>query len=125
MKPPLVPIEVAETSEVPSGFVIETLRLQQVGPTLRLIRRPAVPAKVSLAFWPGTVVVAVTAAPPGVIVAAASAGAAGWWGGGGWGGQVEGRGGGGADRRALRVDEDRVGAGGRKRLRVDEAAARA
>jgi hypothetical protein len=36
--------------------------------------RPAVPAKVSLAFWPGMVVVTVTGAPPGVMAALASAG---------------------------------------------------
>src|SRR5439155_1254169 len=45
-------------------------------PSLRLIRCPAVPAKVRLAFWPGVVTVADTGAPPGVIVPVASAGAA-------------------------------------------------
>ena len=55
---------------VPSGFVIETLRLPVVDVpivtplTFRLMRRPAVPAKVSFAFWPGIVVVTVTGAPP-------------------------------------------------------------
>ena len=65
---------VAATRAVPSGFVIETLRLQQTGPTFRLMRRPAVPAKVSFAFWPGIVVVTVTGAPPAVMAALASAG---------------------------------------------------
>ena len=52
MKPPFVPTLVAVTSAVPSGFVIETLRLPVVDVpivtplTVRLMRRPAVPAKV-------------------------------------------------------------------------------
>src|SRR4051794_29388904 len=74
MYPPLVPMLVAATRTVPSGFVIETLMLQQAGPTFTLMRRPAVPAKVSFAFWPGIVVAIVTGAPPGVIAALASAG---------------------------------------------------
>ena len=41
---------------------------------LRAMPRPAVPAKVSFAFWPGIVVVTVTGAPPGVMAALASAG---------------------------------------------------
>ncbi|HVD66441.1 MAG TPA: hypothetical protein VNB65_06045, partial [Gaiellaceae bacterium] len=60
-------------NEVPSGFVIESFRLEVVdGPMVTPLNfnttpRPAVPAKVSLAFWPGTVVVTVTGAPPAVI----------------------------------------------------------
>ena len=80
MKPPFVPTLVAVTSAVPSGFVIETLRLPVVDVpivtplTVRLMRRPAVPAKVSFAFWPGIVVVIVTGAPPAVMEGVRSAG---------------------------------------------------
>src|SRR4029450_9162210 len=77
--PPLVPSDVAVTSAVPSGLVTEIFRLAVVdGPivtpvSLRLARRWAVPAKVSLAFWPGIVVVTVTAAPPGMMGVVGSA----------------------------------------------------
>ena len=71
---------VAATRAVPSGFVIETLRLPVVDVpivtplTFRLMRRPAVPAKVSFTFWPGIVVVIVTGAPPAVMEGVRSAG---------------------------------------------------
>src|SRR6266545_4097914 len=73
MKPPLVPISVGVARLEPSGFRIERFREQQgelpiVTPlALRLTRRPATPAKVSLAFWPGTgPTVTLTGGPPGV-----------------------------------------------------------
>src|SRR6266511_2404785 len=72
-KPPPVPKSVGVTSVEPSGFRIERFREQQgelpiVTPlALRLTRRPATPAKVSLAFWPGTgPTVTLTGGPPGV-----------------------------------------------------------
>src|SRR5439155_850330 len=75
MKPPLTPTSVGERRLDPSGFLIEMFAPQQFDcATLMLIRRPAVPANVRLAFWPGAVVVTVTAAPPTVIVPVASAG---------------------------------------------------
>ena len=81
MKPPFVPTLVAVTSAVPSGFVIETLRLPVVDVpivtplTVRLMRRPALlPPKVSFAPWPGIVVVIVTGAPPAVMEGVRSAG---------------------------------------------------
>ena len=40
----------------------------------KLTRWPAVPLKVRLIFWPGTVVPSVTGEPPGVIVAVGSDG---------------------------------------------------
>src|SRR5215211_1270525 len=74
MKPPVVPMLVGATCVVPSGRSSETLRLQQVGPTLMLTRWPAVPLNVSLPFWPGTVVVSATGAPPVTIVPVTSGG---------------------------------------------------
>jgi hypothetical protein len=74
MKPPFVPMLVAVTRAVPSGFVIETLRLPVVDVpivtllTFRLTRWPAVPANVSVAFSLATVVVTVTGAPPATML---------------------------------------------------------
>jgi hypothetical protein len=54
--------------------MIETFVLQQTGATFTLTNCVAVPAKLNLAFWPGTVFVTVTAGPPGTIVPLRSAG---------------------------------------------------
>ena len=80
MKPPLVPTLVAATRTVPSGFSIETFALQQVElPIVTLVifrktRWAAAPSNVTLAFWPGVVVVTLTAGPPGTITPPTSAG---------------------------------------------------
>jgi hypothetical protein len=63
-------MDVAATKTVPSGFVIETFRLPVVDVpivtpvTLRLMRWPEVPAKVTVAFSFATVVVITTGDPP-------------------------------------------------------------
>jgi hypothetical protein len=73
-KPPPAPSEVGATSVVPSGFRMEIFVLQQVGPTLRLTRAPAVPWKVRTAFWPGVVVETLTGVAFGAIVPVTSGG---------------------------------------------------
>ena len=78
-KPPLEPTKTGETRTFPSGRRIETLSEQQsedpteTPVTSRLTRCPAVPAKVTAAFWPGTVVATVDD-PPAASAAVASAG---------------------------------------------------
>ena len=61
-KPPAAPNETGETSTVPFGFKSEILVVQQPPAITRLTTWPALPVKVRLAFWPGTVVVALIAA---------------------------------------------------------------
>src|ERR671919_2828628 len=73
-KPPPPPKLNGPTSVLPSGRTRETRVAQQTGPSFTLTTWPAVPAKVSRAFWPGTVVVTVADAPPGTIDAVTSAG---------------------------------------------------
>ena len=74
MNPPKDPNVTAEPSAAPFGLRIEIRIEQQAGPTSRLIRSPAVPLKVSLAFCPGTVVSAVAGGPPTTIEEVVSAG---------------------------------------------------
>ena len=60
---------------VPSGFSSETNASDSDMPeSWRLIRCPAVPAKVTRAFWPGVEIEIDVAGPPGVTVPTASAG---------------------------------------------------
>src|SRR5215207_5546312 len=65
-----VPTPIGETKIVPSGFRIETLAVQHaVGAyfIFRLMRSPAVPEKVTRAFWDALVVVTATGLPSGRI----------------------------------------------------------
>jgi hypothetical protein len=74
MKPPFLPIAVGATRFVPSGRTIETYMLEVsdvpmvTSLTSRLMRWPAVPLNVAVAFSFATVVVTVTGGPPGVMV---------------------------------------------------------
>src|SRR4051794_26264101 len=59
----------------PFGFVIDTHAIDMLdGPTLRLMRCPAVPSNVYFAFWPGVAMLGDTEGPPGAIVPAMSGG---------------------------------------------------
>ena len=55
------------TSTVPFGFKSEILVVQQPPAITRLTTWPAVPVKVRLAFWPGTVVVTVFGTPNAIV----------------------------------------------------------
>src|SRR5918996_2375407 len=73
-KTPEVPKVVAGTSVAPPGDVIDTRPTQQLGPTFRLTRRPAVPLKSRRASCPGTEVVTITRTPSATIVSTTSEG---------------------------------------------------
>jgi hypothetical protein len=73
-KPPNELKVVAGASAEPFGLRIEIFVGQQPGPTERLMRWPAVPANVSSAFCPGTLVEAVAGAPPTTMDPVVSAG---------------------------------------------------
>ena len=71
----LAALDVTEVSEVPSGFNNVTVTVPiELFVNATETDWPAVPLKMGIAFWPGTVVVRVSDAPPTVRVPVASAG---------------------------------------------------